>query len=237
MKKYLVKYDLVAMNIIGTIYSAILGVLTYFLIKNGVGNFTNSISSNYLIFLGAFVLLYIFWAILHEIIHGLFYVIGGTKWDNIAFGAALEKGLFYCKCRFLISKKNALISLQAPLVIIGIITYIVSFFLGSYILLFLSILNIYGACGDIMMILFFLNLENDVKFMEIGDTSTFMLVTNEDLLNKKFCGIKEISLINDKDFLTDVNEKKIDISKMSYIFIIILIVFCIFDIVLGLLEH
>jgi len=232
-KRYEVKYNLIIMNIVGTVYTVFLCLLTYFLINGPLGHFFPAFNYS-IIKMVILFLIYIFWMCLHEFIHGIFYCIGGTKWQNVSFGVALEKGILFCKCRKLITKKNAMISLQAPLVIIGIITYIISLIIGSYGLLFLSIANIYGACGDILVFLFFTKLPKDTKFKEIGDTSTFMLETKEDISNKKSLGIKEIRLMSNDEELEDNTSKKIEISKKSIIYMIILLIILALDIILSL---
>lgn len=237
MKKnrYQIEYNLVTMNIFGTIYTILLSIGTFFLIKTPLGNNFGDIGGNLILDMSIIFIMYLFWICLHEAIHGLFYCIGGAKWKDISFGAALEKGILYCKCSNLITKKNAMISLQAPLVIIGIITYIISFLTGSYALLILSIANIYGACGDIVVFNFFMHLDRDTMFKEIGDTSTFMLVTKEDLTKRKYFGIKKIIPLKEGE-LEEKENKKIKISKESITIIIILLIIIILDIILALLE-
>ena len=231
-KKYQIEYDLVAMNIFGIVYTILLCLGTYFLIKTPLGHKFGDINGDFILTFVIIFILYLCWICLHEFIHGIFYCLGGTKWQNISFGVALEKGILFCKCCKPITKKNAMISLQAPFMLIGVITYIISFFTGSYILLFLSIANINGACGDIVVFNFFLHLPKDTMFKEIGDTSTFMLSTKEDLLKKKYFGIKKITLIDEEP--KEKNIKKIDISKKSIYILLFLIIILVLDIILAL---
>ena len=51
---------------------------------------------------------------IHELLHGLGYVLGGAKSKNIKYGVALERGILYTLCREEITKKNILISLCMP---------------------------------------------------------------------------------------------------------------------------
>lgn len=166
------------------------------------------------------------WLVLHEVIHGISYVINGADYKNIKYGVVLEKGILYCKCGEYVNKKNILWSVINPFIYIGIITLIISFIIGSATLLILSIINISGACADILMFLFFLKRDKDLKFREIKDSSTFILKTTEDLSNKKFFAVKLVEELDEE--LEEENDKLITISKPSkWIMIFILVLFVI----------
>ena len=236
-KSYEVKYNLVTMNIIGIVYFLIIIGILYLMFSNDIltGNFPNiDVYKEYPI--SIFLIVLIFWFVLHEIIHGTFYIIGGAKKENISYGCALEKGIFYCKCNNNITKNNALLSLMAPFTIIGIITLIISFIIGDYFLLVLSIFNLEGACADLCVFIFFLTLPKDIKFREIGDTSTFVLTTKEDLTNVKFPGIKSIRLLESGELPPEKVEKRITITKKSKPILIILIILIIIYIILDILS-
>lgn len=157
------------------------------------------------------MLLYFF---LHELIHGIFYFLNGAKWTNIKFGIALEKGILFTKCGEYISKKNILFSVIAPFIILGIIPLILSLLIGLPTLFCLSLLNIAGCSGDLMMFYFFLHRHPDIKFKELDDSATFVLKTEEDLSKKKFLSVKLEGELKeepkDKAFL-----KKYNVSKFS----------------------
>lgn len=230
-KKYIFEYD---MNFI-TIVSVILLVLPCFILvfvplKKNFFDIFEQITTSSFVFVMIFVLL---WMVLHEIIHGLSYQINGANSKNVKYGVVLEKGIFYCKCGEFINKKNIMISLMAPFVLIGVVTYIIGIIINSWFLIFLSISNISGAAGDITMFFFFLKRDKNLKFMEVGDTTTFCLETKEDLSNKKFFGVKLKKEIDDLSELKEKNTGKISITKAS---IIILLCFLIFMLFLTLLE-
>lgn len=223
-KEYILEYDLVFVNVLSIIILLIMIGLTIFLCKifpeigsNIISVINNDkFSTTYVIFLVAMIL----WMVLHEIIHSIGYQVMGAKRENIVFGAALEKGVFYCKCKEYINKKCIMFSLLSPLVIIGILTYILGFIINSSWLIILSIINISGAAGDIMMYNFFRKQNNDIEFKEMGISSPFCLRTSDDLVGKKFMGIKSIKEVNDPKETQEGPEKKITISKASWGFII-----------------
>ncbi len=159
------------------------------------------------------------WMILHEILHGTFYILGGAKRKNITYGAALEKGIFYCRCGEYVNKKAIMCSLMAPFTIIGVITMIIGYITKQWWLVMLSGINIGGAGADLCMFFFFLGRDKDVKFMEYGDSSFFSLKTKEDLSKKKFKCVKAI----DKSKVPSNNNKhRLVISKGSWIMLLIL---------------
>lgn len=171
-------------------------------------------SSFWLILLGSILL----WYCLHEIIHGIAYRLTGTKKENITFGMAIEKGVFYCLSNEEINKKSVLISLLAPLIFIGIITLIISLTFNMPLLCLLSIINIGGATGDIMMFIYIVRLNNDLLYKELGEATSFLLITKEDLIETKHFGLKLIeSGEYKKDKFKVKNIKKINISRASYI--------------------
>ena len=171
-------------------------------------------SSFWLILLGSILL----WYCLHEIIHGIAYRLTGTKKDNISFGMAIEKGVFYCLSNEEIKRKSVLISLLAPLIFIGVITLIISIIFDMPLLSLLSIINIGGSAGDIMMFIYIVKLDQKLLYKELGEATSFLLITKEDLLKTKHFGLKLVELGEyTKDKFKVKNIKKINISRASYI--------------------
>lgn len=223
-KEYILEYDLVYVNILSIVIAVLVILLTILLgrLFPNVGNNLINVFSD-VDFMFSYVIFFvvmILWMVLHEIIHSIGYQVMGAKKENIVFGAALEKGVFYCKCKEYIDKKCIMVSLLSPLVIIGILTYILGFIINSTWLIFLSIINIAGAAGDIMMFNFFRKQNNDVEFKEMGYSSPFCLRTSDELVGKKFRGIKSIREVTDPKETIEGPEKRITISKASWGFII-----------------
>ena len=235
-RKYVFTYDMVFMNIFGILIMFMMGFITFFVYKSETINIIeNGLSmGDYEFFLS--IVIMVLWMVLHECIHGIFYFLNGAKWQNIKFGIAFEKGILYCKSCEKINKKNILISVIAPLVLIGIVTYIIGIIINNPALVFLSILNIVGACGDIIVFIFFLSRQNDLLFKEIGDTTTFYLETTEDLRNRQFLGIKLVKEINSESVLKDDLNKKVNISKCSKVFIIIMVIILLLSLTTNLFN-
>lgn len=219
-KKYIFTYNMMFISILSTLLFIFMILLTFMLNKEifiAYLNYTNKDSC-------LLIILMIFYLILHEAIHGICYYFNGAKWCNIRFGISLEKGILYCKSCEKITKRNILISVISPFVLIGIITYIIGIIFNLSSLVFLSLINISGCAGDLVIFFFFIKRKNDLLFKEIGDTTTFLLETNEDLHNQKFLGLKIDREIEDDASLEDNLNKKINISKFSAITLIILLI-------------
>ncbi len=236
-KEYILEYDMVFANILSFLLLFIMVVITGIVVVVIYDKTIDvEIGSDSIIMFSIVFILMILWMILHEIIHDIAYQVMGAKRENIVFGARLEKGVFYCKCKEYIDKKCIMTSLLAPFVLIGVITYILGFFINSPLLIVLSIINISGASGDLMMFNFFLKQDDDVEFKELGFSSPFVLRTSKDLSNKKYLGIKSIREVKDESETQEGPEKKLTISKASWIFIIVMILLLGFMICLDYLN-
>ena len=166
---------------------------------------------------------------LHEFLHGVGYFLGGCRLKNIQFGICLEKGIFYAMAYQEISKKNILISLQMPFMVIGVITLIISAIFKLPLLALLSVVNFSGASLDLMMFFYILRIKN-VTYSESGEPNEFVLITDCDLKKKKslFFTIKDVKEYKKEDYVFS-KKKKIVISKFSYILIGLLLLFSIFS--------
>ena len=210
-KYYIFELDIVTLNILSIVLLVGTGFLGFLLV--GKEMFKALLSSYLLIALVGYL-------VLHEILHSIGYVVNGAKFKNICYGAAFEKGVLFCSCRQKISKRNILWSLIYPLLFIGIITFIVGVIINNGMLVLLSVFNITGAIGDIIMFLSFLQIK-EFEYKEFSDPTGFALYSSEDLSKRKFIGIKFKEI---KDELNAKVDKKVEISKLSAIIFIILII-------------
>ncbi len=221
-KEYFFEYKMGIMLAVSTIISIIFIIGPFYIMfflweDTHLFDLFSSSASTMII---AFVVMFL-WMVLHEILHGIFYILGGAKRKNITYGAALEKGVFYCRCGEYVNKKTIMSSLMAPFTIIGVLTLIIGFLTKQWWLVLLSRINIGGAGADLCMFFFFLKRKNDVMFMEYGDSLFFSLKTSEDLENKKF---KCVKLIDKAKVPANDNKRRLVITKGSYILFIIVIV-------------
>ncbi len=163
------------------------------------------------------LILYLPYLILHEILHSLAYVIYGADFKNITYGAHLEKGVLCCLCKQRINKRNILHSLLYPFVIIGIITLIIGIIFDFPILVILSLINISGCSGDLVMF-YHLSKLNDFEFSEYDDPIAFGLYTKNDFSKLKMFGL---DYVDKKARLERKDLRKVVISKTSIILLVL----------------
>lgn len=103
-------------------------------------------------------------AVVHEKIHGWFWSIGaenGSK--DIEFGFMKETLTPYCTCASPLSKPLYILGSMMPMTILGVIIGIISVFTGSIVLLIISVIQIMGGAGDILISAMLLFRKSDAK--------------------------------------------------------------------------
>ena len=221
-KTYLYEMKVGTLNIVSLIFFAVLVLITILIIVLS-GNVLKLSDSDMTI---VFILL-VPYLVIHEILHSIGYVVNGANFKNITYGVHLEKSILCCSCKQGINKKNILWSLMYPFLFIGVITYIIGLVFNLPILIVLSIANITGCSGDIIMFLDFLKIKK-FRFFEYDNPLAFGIITSENLENKKLFGLK---MIEEKS-VTQTIDKKINISKPSFILFAIYLAFILIDIFL-----
>ena len=223
-KTYVYKMNLVTANVLCILILILFKVIAVYF-KINVFQMNNW----FLVFL-----LMVLYLMLHELLHGLGYFIGGTKREYITYGIELEKGIFYAMAYSKLTKKNILISLQMPFMVIGVITYVIGIIFNIPLLVFLSIVNLSGAAMDLAMFIYFLRLPKDFTYSESGNPDEFVIISSEDLTKKKsiFLKLVEVKDYKEKDFEFK-NLKKIKVTKAS---IILLVLFLLLGLVTTILK-
>ena len=210
-KYYLFEIKGMFLQILSIVILVIMGLLTFLIYK--------PINISDIDFIIIFLLM-IPYLIFHEILHSISYVLNGAKFKNVTYGVHLEKGVLCCLCKQNISKRNILISLITPFVVIGVITYIIGLITSNFVLIILSVINIAGCSGDLVMFYDFLKLKN-FEYSEYDNPMAFGIYMEDDLSKKKMLGLKYIET---KDKLEIKNLKKVTISKFSIIVLIMYLV-------------
>ena len=214
-KYYLFELDGLWLQGLSIVILVLMLILTGFLYD---GMFMNS---NDLILVFAVIIPYL---LLHELLHSLAYVLNGADYKNITYGVHLEKGIMCCLCKQNISKRNILISLLFPFIFIGVITYIVGILTDNLVLIWLSIFNISGCSGDLMMFWGLAKI-NNFEYSEYDNPMAFGIYTDEDLSKRNLLALR---YIGSADKLDRHDMKKIKISKISIIFILIFLLLVMF---------
>ena len=210
MKYYRYSMNMVFLNVLSIIIFIPIIIYIYVFGYNSYINLTT-------------LVLYFFWMFLHEFLHGIgFSLSRGINHKNIVYGAALEKGIFYCMCKELIDKKNIMISLMFPFFFIGVVTFGVGLIINNPILIILSLFNVAGCAGDFAMFLSFVKLP-DFRYIDIDDSTGFVIISRNDLSSYKLIGMKLSEVGNYDDLELAKNYKKISVSKLSWCVMVILV--------------
>ena len=212
-KYYIYEMNLTVLNIISVLLFVFTIILTLYFYKIGILH-------NWKYSIGIIFILMIPYLILHEVLHSVSYVLHGAKYENITFGAHLELGLLCCLCKQNITRKNILMSLIYPFFFIGVLTYIIGIMMDWPLLIALSIINISGCAGDLIMFLNFLRIKN-FEYSEFDNPIAFALYSEKDLSKRKMFGLK---YLDTKKELKREKLKKVTISKTSIIFFIIILI-------------
>lgn len=222
MKYYTYGLDMVFLNILSIVLFGGVWIMVMFITRNRSDFFSGDVG---------FLFIYmVLWLMLHEVIHAIgFGIFPQVKKSNICFGMALEKGVFYCMCKQKISKRVILTSLMLPFTVIGVITLIIGLYINSYDLVMLSVLNIAGAVGDLVMTCYFLKVPNDVIYLDLDDCTSFTVLSNSDLDNISVKGIKlKESGVYDSSKMVSKDKRRLVISKTSYIVLGIIVILTLF---------
>lgn len=216
-KYYLFEIDILVLNIVCVLILLFLGLITYFIWPS----FWNQVFAKVNIVF--FVILYILYMGVHEILHSIGYVLYGGNFKKIVYGMQLESGIFYCLCKQNVNRKNILNSLLFPLFYLGVLTYILSLIFNSYYLLLLSIFNIAGCAGDIMMFVYMIKLNKDIEYTEFDNAIQFAVYANYDVSKYSHFGLKYKGCVSS---VCRNDLKKIKVSKFSYIICILILLWC-----------
>lgn len=210
-KYYRFDMDLKLMNILASILYIIFFIYL----------FGNTYFSTFDFSLLVIVLMFLYFA-LHEICHGIGYAIFAKNKKNIKFGAILEKGVFYAMCQEEISRTAIIVSLLFPILILTLIPLPFAFIYKNSLILFLSITNLIGAIGDLLLIKLVLKLPKSISYIDYDNNIGAYFLCDEDISNVKSLGLKCHETKTHDEKLINKEIKTIYVSKSSkYFFIII----------------
>ena len=222
-KHYIYQMDMTVLNVI----ASLIFFVGIFLIIYVVNMTPYHLNFDYKKDYSLLMFLLVPYFMLHEVFHFFGYSFNGADPKKITFGIHLEKGVLCCSCKQTINKRCIMWSLIYPFLFLGVITMIIGFVINSSVLILLSLANMSGAAGDLIMFLNFIKLK-DFDFAEYDDPIGFSLYSKNDLSKKKMFGLKYIET---KDKLDCHVGKKITVSKKSIYYLtiwyILCLVFCI----------
>ena len=161
------RIGIVAANIFAVVLLIVYGIVT--LIAFTRINSDWDINFNgmfYVIFIVAILAL----TVVHELIHGITWAIfSENHWQDIEFGFQAKTLTPYCTCKRPLKKGQYVLGALMPMILLGIVPSVISFFTGSFMLLILGAVMFSSAAGDIMIVWKFLTHKvegNDAVYMD-----------------------------------------------------------------------
>lgn len=220
-KYYIFEMNMTIINILSLILLAICMAASFIIAPK-----TADLKNINLVILLVFYVGYMF---LHELLHSLGYVLNKASFKKIVYGAYLEKGVLYCLCKQNISKRNICISILFPFTFIGVITYVIAIFYNLPTLLYLSILNISGCSGDLIMFFYLLKLNKDIEFTEFDNPIQFAIHSSEDVSKISHFGL---NYIESTASVPRNDLKKFHVSKASIIIALVFLTFLFLNLII-----
>lgn len=134
------------MAIITAVPVIILGTLLWMAVNRGPGWLEGK---NYLVMF----LMFLVTVFIHELLHGVGWCLGAKgRWKSMYIGMMWESLTPYCHCKEPLAPGKYIFGGLFPVLILGGGLYIAALLTGSTLLLWLSMLNILAAGGDLLIV-------------------------------------------------------------------------------------
>lgn len=159
---------------------------------------------------------------IHELLHALcIKMFGKTKKGSITFGANIKKGFFYCHALEPISALAFKISSILPVIITGVIPYVICLIMAGPIILSATVFLIAAGCGDFVLFLNLLGVKNKTMVVDLDNNLGFYLLYKEGETPKRFI---EATEEEETKLFEDLKERDKDFEKRQILIKVILIV-------------
>ncbi|MBP3943798.1 DUF3267 domain-containing protein [Sphingobacteriaceae bacterium WQ 2009] len=131
--------------------------------KNYIDFFIYSICSFIIIILGA---------ILHELIHGITWVIfsKNVSFKSIKFGILKESYTPYCHCKIPLKRNIYIIGIIMPAVILGLFPVLIALIVGNIFLCFFGYIFLLAAIGDLIITYYLLKYTDSSSLIQDHDS-------------------------------------------------------------------
>lgn len=227
-KYYKFELDVTKMNVIVLLAFIPFGILMFIFSDF----FSNTFDNFYIVFSG---LILVF--LIHELFHGIGYSLFVKDKSKIKYGIALEKGVLYAMCQDVISKPGIIVSLLFPLIFLTLILGIIGILINNSVIVFLAIVNLLGAVGDIMMATLAIRLPKDTKYIDYNADIGAYFISTKDISNMKTIGFKCIESGKHALDKVDNSIKRFTITKGSIPYIIGFIAIIVIDFLVSYFSN
>ena len=132
--------------------AAIVSMVLYLVIHSSEGIVDSLLGISPLTYL-LFVVVLLALIVVHELVHGITWaVFAEHHFKDIEFGFIRKYLTPYCTCKVALSKGAYILGAMMPLIVLGIIPTVIAIFAGSLFWLWLGIIMITSASGDILIV-------------------------------------------------------------------------------------
>lgn len=202
MKKQLVKIDLKKMTALSVVMFLVPLAISVPLELTALKDF-NTVVHWYDILI--IIVAYLVLIVVHEGIHALAMLMVGVPRKNIRFGVILKQGMAYCACDVPLTADKYMFVLILPLIVTGIIPWILSTVFLNIIYTCMFIGMIAGAAGDLSMILKLTKYSSSQLVLDHPKAPAFYLMYEEDKAPE---GFREVTEEEEQALLDELYRKK-----------------------------
>lgn len=140
-------------NIFSLVLAAVIGIISIIIWLVFWGN-APAETSSFRVMIGSavFCCAILLGIVIHELIHGLTWALFAEKgWKSISFGIIWKMLTPYCHCNQPLSLKTYIIGCLMPLIVLGIVPWVIGLCFGIKIVIVWGVVFIACAAGDILV--------------------------------------------------------------------------------------
>ena len=121
----------------------------------------------------SFLILMLVLTVVHELLHGAAWsLFCENGWKDIEFGFIVKSLTPYCTCASPLPKWSYIMGAMTPLFVLGVVPYMIGLFSGNLYVLFMAVVMILGAGGDIMLVIRLLRFRSESSEVLVYDHPT-----------------------------------------------------------------
>ncbi|MBR2739394.1 MAG: DUF3267 domain-containing protein [Oscillospiraceae bacterium] len=121
----------------------------------------------------SFLILMLVLTVVHELMHGAAWsLFCENGWKDIEFGFIVKSLTPYCTCASPLPKWSYIMGAMTPLFVLGVVPYMIGLFSGNLYVLFMAVVMILGAGGDIMLVIRLLRFRSESSEVLVYDHPT-----------------------------------------------------------------
>ena len=121
----------------------------------------------------SFLILMLVLMVVHELLHGAAWsIFCENGWKDIEFGFIVKSLTPYCTCASPLPKWSYIMGAMTPLFVLGVVPYMIGLFFGNLYVLFMAVVMILGAGGDIMLVIRLLRFRSESSEVLVYDHPT-----------------------------------------------------------------